>query len=70
MNLKKIPVDHYHDANQYSVAALARPHEKKVTFKNWKKVLPYTIQSPDRHFDARIWGLARKNQVKREEIPR
>ena len=29
LNLKKIPVDHYHDANQYSVAALARPHEKK-----------------------------------------
>ena len=24
MNLKKIPVDHYHEANQYSVAALAR----------------------------------------------
>ena len=43
MNLKKIPVDHYHDANQYSVAALARPQEKKVTLKNWKKVLPYTI---------------------------
>ena len=28
MNLKKIPVDHYHDPNKYSVAALARPHEK------------------------------------------
>ena len=38
MNLKKIPVDHYHNANQYSVAALARPQEKKVTFKNIRYV--------------------------------
>ena len=40
MNLKKIPVDHYHDANQYSVAALARPHEKKSDIQELKKSSP------------------------------
>ena len=48
MNLKKIPVDHYHDANQYSVAALARPHENKSDIQELKQVLLDTIQSPKR----------------------
>ena len=71
VNLKKIPVDHYHDANQYSVAALARKTtRKKSDIQELKQVLLDTIQSTDRHFDAHIPGLPRKNQGKREEIPR
>ena len=71
VNLKKIPVDHYHDANQYSVAALARKTtRKKSDIQELKQVLLDTIQSTDRHLDAHIPGLPRKNQGKREEIPR
>ena len=33
--------------------------------------VPFILScSPDRHFNARIRGLARKNQGRREEIPR
>ena len=35
-----------------------------------KQVLLDTIQYPEWHFDAGTRGLARKNQGKREEIPR
>ena len=57
------------DTNQTSVAALARPHEKS-DIQELKELLLGTIQSLDRHFDARIPGLARRNQGQREEIPR
>ena len=57
------------DTNQSSVAALARPHEKS-DIQELKELLLDKIQSLDRHFDARIRGLARKNEGQREEIPR
>ena len=57
------------DTNQTSVAALARPHEKS-DIQELKELLLGTIQSLDRHFDARIRGLAQRNQDQREEIPR
>ena len=57
------------DTNQTSVAALARPHEKS-DIQELKELLLGTIQSLDRHFDARIRGLARRNQDQHEEIPR
>ena len=57
------------DTNQSSVAALARPHEKS-DIQELKELLLDTIQSLDRHFDARIRGLARRNEGQREEIPR
>ena len=57
------------DTNQTSVAALARPHEKS-DIQELKELLLDKIQSLDRHFDAHIRGLARRNQGQREEIPR
>ena len=57
------------DTNQSSVAALARPHEKS-DIQELKELLLDKIQSLDRHFDARIRGLARRNEGQREEIPR
>ena len=56
------------NTNQTSVAALARPHEKS-DIQELKELLLGTIQS-HRYFDARIRGLARRNQDQREEIPR
>ena len=57
------------DTNQTSVAAPARPQEKS-DIQELKELLLDNIQSLDRHFDARIRGLARRNQDQREEIPR
>ena len=57
------------DTNQSSVAALARPHEKS-DIQELKELLLDKIQSLDRHFDARMRGLARRNEGQREEIPR
>ena len=57
------------DSNQTSVAALTRPHEES-DIQELKELLLDKIQSLDRHFDARIRGLARRNQGQREEIPR
>ena len=57
------------DTNQSSVAALARPHEKS-DIQELKELLLDKIQSLDRHFDARIRGLGRRNQDQGEEIPR
>ena len=56
------------DTNQSSVAALARPHEKS-DIQELKELLLDKIQYLDRHFDARIGGLARRNEGHREEIP-
>ena len=54
------------DSNsQSSVAALASPYNQEL-----KELLLDKIQSLDRHFDARIRGLARQNQGQRDEIPR
>ena len=57
------------DTNQTSVAAPARPQEKS-DIQELKELLLDNIQSLDRHFDARIRGLARRNQDQHEEIPR
>ena len=57
------------DTNQSSVGALARPHEKS-DIQELKALFMDKIQSLDRHFDARIRGLARRNEGQREEIPR
>ena len=57
------------DTNQTSVAAPARPQEKS-DIQEQKELLLDNIQSLDRHFDARIRGLARRNQDQHEEIPR
>ena len=57
------------DTNQTSVAAPARPQEKS-DIQELKELLLDNIQSVDRHFDARIRGLARRNQDQHEEIPR
>ena len=57
------------DTNQTSVAAPARPQEKS-DIQELKELLLDNIQSLDRHFDARIRGLARRNQHQHEEIPR
>ena len=46
------------DTNQFSVASLARPHEKS-DIQELKELLLEKIQSLDRHFDGRIRGLAR-----------
>ena len=58
-----------HDTTQSSVAALARTHEKS-DIQELKELLLDKIQYLDRHFDARIRGLARQDQGQRDEIPR
>lgn len=59
------------DSNtQSSVAALASPYNPKSDIQELKELLLDKIQSIDRHFDARIRGLARRNQGQRGEIPR
>ena len=56
--------------SQSSVAALASPYNPKSDIQELKELLLDKIQSLDRHFDARIRGLARRNEGQREEIPR
>ena len=56
--------------SQTSVAALASPYNPTSDIQELKELLLDKIQSLDRHFDARIRGLARRNQSQREEIPR
>ena len=68
-NEPKVRFVSQNDTNQSSVAALARPYEKS-DIQELKDLLLDKIQSLDRHFDARIRGLARRNQDQREEIPR
>ena len=74
--LKKQPVEPKvrfapRDSNsQSSVAALASPYNPKSDIQELKELLLDKIQSLDRHFDARIRGLARRNQGQREELPR
>ena len=65
----KVRFTSQNDTNQTSVAALARPHEKS-DIQELKELLLDKNQSLDRRFDARIRGLARRNQGQREEIPR
>ena len=60
-----------HDSNsQSSVAALESPYNHNSDIQELKELLLDKIQSLDRHFDARIRGLARQNQGQRDEIPR
>ena len=56
--------------SQSSVAALASPYNPKSDIQELKELLLDKIQSLDQHFDARIRGLARRNEGQREEIPR
>jgi len=57
-------------SSQSSVAALASPYNPKSDIQELKELLLDKIQSLDRHFDARIRGLARRNEGRREKIPR
>ena len=68
-NEPKVRFVSQHDTTQSSVAALTRTHEKS-DIQELKELLLDKIQSLDRHFDARIRGLARRNEGQREEIPR
>ena len=52
------------------VAALASPYNPKSDIQELKELLLDKIQYLDRHFDARIRGLARQNQGQRDGIPR
>ena len=51
-----------------TVAALASPYNPKSDTQELKELLLDKVQSLDRHFDARIRGLARRNEGQREEI--
>ena len=58
-----------------TVAALANSQNEQVfigkrDFQELKELLLEKIDSQNRHFDARIRGLARRSQGQREEIPR
>ena len=53
---------HQDGNSQSSVAALASPYNPKSDIQELKELLLDKIQSLDRHFDARIRGLARRNQ--------
>ena len=58
-----------------TVAALANSQNEQVfigksDFQELKDLLLDKIDSQNRHFDARIRGLARRSQGQREEIPR
>ena len=56
--------------SQPSVAALANSHGGNSEIEELKELLLEMIESQNRHFDARIRGLVRRNPGQRDEIPR